>query len=94
VVSAFTDVENALIATRKTDEEEQAQKAAVATAQRAFDISKAQFDAGLVDITTLLNTQKTLFAAQDALVQARLGHLQAVVSLFKALGGGWSGTAA
>jgi len=94
VVSAFTDVENALIATRKTDEEEQAQKAAVATAQRAFDISKAQFDAGLVDITTLLNTQKTLFAAKDALVQARLGHLQAVVSLFKALGGGWSGTAA
>jgi NodT family efflux transporter outer membrane factor (OMF) lipoprotein len=92
VVSAFTDVENALIATRKTAEEEDAQKIAVTTAQRAFDISKAQFNAGLVDITTLLNTQRTLFSADDALVQAKLGHIQAVVSLFKALGGGWSGT--
>ena len=90
VLSAFTDVENSLIVARKTAEEEEAQKLAVVTAQRAFDISKAQFDAGLVDITTLLTTQKTLFAAEDALVQAKLGHVQAVVGLFKALGGGWS----
>ncbi len=90
VLSAFTDVENALIAARKTAEEEEAQKRVVATAQRAFDISKAQFNAGLVDLTTLLNTQKTLFAAEDTLVQAKLGHIQAVVGLFKSLGGGWS----
>ncbi len=90
VLSAFTDTENALITTRKTAEEEEAQKQVVATAQKAFEISKAQFNAGLVDITTLLNTQKTLFSAEDALVQAKLGHIQAVVGLFKSLGGGWS----
>ncbi|MEI7610146.1 MAG: TolC family protein, partial [Rhodospirillaceae bacterium] len=89
VISAFSDVENALNATAKTLEEEKAQQAAVATAQRAYDIAMAQFRAGLIDITTLLNTQKTLFAAQDALAQARLGHIQAAVGLFKALGGGW-----
>ena len=89
VASAFSDVENALIARRKTAEEEAAQRAAVDTAKRAYDISLDQFRAGLIDITTLLNTQKTLFGAQDALVQARLAHIQAVVGLFKALGGGW-----
>ncbi|MEI6558805.1 MAG: efflux transporter outer membrane subunit [Rhodospirillaceae bacterium] len=89
VVSAFSDVENALNATRKTAEEEQAQRAAVTTAQRAYTIALAQFRAGLIDITTLLNTQKTLFAAEDALAQVRLGRIQAVVGLFKALGGGW-----
>ncbi len=89
VVSAFSDVENAVVANHKTAEEETAQKAAVDTAQRAYDIAMAQFSAGLIDITTLLNTQKTLFAAEDALAQARLGHIQAAVGLFKALGGGW-----
>ena len=89
VLSAFSDVENALNATRKTKEEEQAQQAAVTTAKRAYDIAMAQFRAGLIDITTLLNTQKTLFGAEDALAQARLGHIQAAVGLFKALGGGW-----
>ncbi len=89
VVSAFSDVENAINATRKTAEEEQAQQVAVTTARRAYDIAMAQFRAGLIDITTLLNTQKTLFAADDALAQARLGHIQAAVGLFKALGGGW-----
>ena len=89
VVSAFSDVENALNATRKTAEEEQAQQAAAGTARRAYDIAMAQFRAGVIDITTLLNTQKTLFSAQDALAQAKLTHVQAEVGLFKALGGGW-----
>ncbi len=89
VVSAFSDVENAINATRKTAEEETAQQAAVTTAKRAYDIAMAQFRAGLIDITTLLNTQKALFSAEDALAQARLGHIQAAVGLFKALGGGW-----
>ncbi len=89
VLSAFSDVENAVVATNKTAEEEEAQKVAVSTAQRAYDIAMAQYGSGLIDITTLLNTQKTLFAAEDALAQARLGHIQATIGLFKALGGGW-----
>jgi outer membrane protein TolC len=46
---------------------------------------------GVTDITTVLNTERTLFQAQDALSQARLSHIQAIVSLYKALGGGWNG---
>ena len=89
VISAFADVENALIAIQKTAELEDAQRANVATSRNAYEIAQAQLQGGTVDITTVLNTQKALFSAQDLLVQARLLHLQAVVGLYKALGGGW-----
>lgn len=90
VVSAFSDVEDALAAVQQGAAQTQAQQAAQATAQKAFELSKQQMDEGLVDITTMLDTQRNLFAAQDALLQARLTQLQAIVSLYRALGGGWS----
>ena len=91
VISAFADVENSLNAVQKTSEQEEAQRVAEATARNAYEIAQAQLRGGTVDITTVLNTQRTLFSAQDAFAQARLAHLQAVVGLYKALGGGWDG---
>ena len=41
------------------------------------------------DVTTVLNTQRTLFTEQDQLVVVQLTRRQAVVCLFQALGGGW-----
>ncbi len=61
----------------------------VATSRRAYELSETQLRAGTIDITTVLNTQRTLFQAQDQLVVVRLTRLQAIVSLFQALGGGW-----
>ena len=92
VVSAFVDVEDALAAVEQEDRREQADKVVVSTAQRAYDIAQAQLYNGTIDILTVLNTQRSLFQAQDDLAQARLAHAQAVVSLFKALGGGWQGS--
>jgi outer membrane protein TolC len=42
-----------------------------------------------VDITSVLNTQRSLFSAQDALAQAQLAHIESSVNLYVALGGGW-----
>jgi outer membrane protein TolC len=42
----------------------------------------------------VLNTQQTLFQAQDTLTQVRLARLQATVGLFQALGGGWGAASA
>ena len=61
VVQAFTDVENALTAWRFTTEQEALQRQAVATAQRAADIARAQMQAGTVDVTTVLQAETTLF---------------------------------
>ncbi|HET8997402.1 MAG TPA: TolC family protein, partial [Acetobacteraceae bacterium] len=89
VVQAFTDVDNALTAWRYTSEQEELQRRAVATAQRAADIARAQLQAGTVDITTVLQAETTLFGDEDTLVQVRLARVQALVDLYKALGGGW-----
>ncbi|HVY57544.1 MAG TPA: efflux transporter outer membrane subunit [Xanthobacteraceae bacterium] len=90
VISAFSDVEIALIAIQQTAERERLQTAAVASARKAFDISETRLREGTVDLVTVLQTQQTLFQNEDLLAQARLAHLQAIVSLFQALGGGWS----
>jgi outer membrane protein, multidrug efflux system len=89
VIQAFTDVENALTAWRFTTEQETLQRRAVALAQRAADIARAQMLAGTVDITTVLQAETTLFADQDTLAQVRLARFQALLNLYKALGGGW-----
>ena len=61
----------------------------VTASRRAFDLSERQLQAGTADIVTVLNTQLTLFQAEDSLTQAELARLQAIVSLYQALGGGW-----
>lgn len=89
VISAFSDVETALSAIRNTTQTEQLQRDVVTSSQRAFDISEQRLREGTIDLVTVLQTQQTLFTAQDALVQARLARMQAIVSLYQALGGGW-----
>ncbi len=90
VVQAFTDVDIALTQWRFTTEQEALQRAAVETAQRAADIARAQMAVGTVDVTTVLTTETTLFSAEDTLVQIRLSRFQALLALYKALGGGWT----
>jgi NodT family efflux transporter outer membrane factor (OMF) lipoprotein len=89
VISGFSDVETALDAIRQTARREQIQRELVASSRRAFDISDRRLREGTVDLVTVLNTQQSLYQALDALTQARLARLQAVVSLYQALGGGW-----
>jgi NodT family efflux transporter outer membrane factor (OMF) lipoprotein len=89
VVQAFADVDNALMSIRQTTEKLRLQREVVAASRRAFQLSEQQLRAGTADIVTALNTQLTLFQAEDSLSQAQLARLLAIVSLYQALGGGW-----
>lgn len=89
VISAFANTEDALVAVQQTTELVARQQQAAQTAQRAYDFAQKQMRAGTISILTLLNTETTLFTAKDALAQAKYAHLQALVSLYQALGGGW-----
>ena len=89
VVQAFADVDNALMSIRQTTERLRLQRQVVAASRRAFELSEEQLGAGTADIVTVLNTQLTLFQAEDSLSQAQLARLLAIVSLYQALGGGW-----
>jgi outer membrane protein, multidrug efflux system len=90
VLSAFTDVEKALVALSQFTLQERLQIEAVKNSQRAFDVSETQLRAGTVNLITVLQTQQTLLIAENTLAQVRLTKLLAASSLFQALGGGWT----
>lgn len=90
VVSAFADVDTALTTLKEANERLRLQRIVVTSSRRAFELSERQLRAGTADIVTVLNTQLTLFQAEDSLAQYQLARLLAVVSLYQALGGGWS----
>jgi len=89
VVQSFADVDNALVSIRETTIRLRLQREVVASSRRALQLAEQQLRAGTVDILTVLNTQTTLFQAEDLLWQAQLARLLAIVSLYQALGGGW-----
>jgi outer membrane protein, multidrug efflux system len=89
IVSGFADVERALIAITDNAELERLQGQVVTASQQAFNIAETRLREGTVDLTTVLITQQALFNAQDAQVVVRLARLQAVLSLYQALGGSW-----
>jgi outer membrane protein, multidrug efflux system len=89
VLTAFSNVEDALVAARQTADQQERQQDAVTKARRAYQFAQAQMAAGTVNILTVLNTENALFSAQDVLVQVQFAHLQALIDLFTALGGGW-----
>ena len=90
VISAFSNVETSLGQVTHYATQEQALEREVKASAEAFRISELQYREGIVDITTVIQTQQTLFTAQDTLAQAKLARAQAVVGLYQALGGGWS----
>jgi len=89
VLTAFGNVEDALVAVQQTAEQQAREQVAVDKARRAFEFAQLQMQAGTTNILTELNTEIALFTAQDALVQVKFQHLQALIDLYQALGGGW-----
>jgi outer membrane protein TolC len=55
-------------------------------------LSLQRYKAGSIDYQSLLDTQRSLFSAQDSYASVRLEMLNAAVDLYKALGGGWDST--
>ena len=90
VLSAFADVEKALVALAQFTRQERLQIEAVNNSRKAFDVSETQLRAGTVNLITVLQTQQTLLIAENTLAQVRLTKLLAASSLFQALGGGWT----
>jgi multidrug efflux system outer membrane protein len=89
IINGFADVEKALNSIRGLDQQRQWQSEELNQAQTAFNIAQSRYQAGAEDLLTVLETQRTLYAAQDQNVQLRLSRMQASIALYKALGGGW-----
>jgi multidrug efflux system outer membrane protein len=90
IIAALIDVENALGEIHHLDVAREFQVENLKQSERAFEGAKLRYQAGSGDFLTLLEAQRTLYAARDQFVNYKLARLQALVSLCKALGGGWT----
>jgi outer membrane protein, multidrug efflux system len=90
VISAFSDVEKALIGLQQFTLQERLQQEAVTASRKAFEVAETQLRGGTINLITVLQAEQTLFTAENTLVTVRLNKLLAASSLFQALGGGWT----
>jgi multidrug efflux system outer membrane protein len=90
VATALEETEGAL--SQFSHSAEQTDKLAIAagSAEQAARLSKLRFDAGAVDFLIVLDAERQSLVARDALVLAQVGQATALVSVYRALGGGWS----
>ncbi len=89
VLTAFQDVENALIAFNKEQEHHKSINDAVIANQKAVDLSLQLYTAGQIEFLNVLEAQLSLYNSQNALVQSEDNVAADLIALYKALGGGW-----
>lgn len=90
VLTAFREVEDALVAVRTARTQAEAQQQQVAALQSALKLAELRYKGGLANYLDVLVARRNLFEAELALTGTRRLHLVSVVQLYKALGGGWS----
>jgi NodT family efflux transporter outer membrane factor (OMF) lipoprotein len=91
IQQAFRDVADALAGRATYGEQVRAQSQVVEAESVRYRLARLRYDNGVASYLDLLDAQRSLFAAQQALVQARLARLQNQVQLYRSLGGGWEG---
>jgi len=89
VLTALTDVEDALVALHGDQQRQLRLQNAFEAADIAATLASQRYSSGLVDFSTVLETQRTRLSTQDSLAQARAAVSSDHVRLYKALGGGW-----
>lgn len=90
VLAALEEAENKIFALGQERERRVSLSAAVDAARSASELSQQQYMAGLVDFNDVLNAEQSLLSFQDQLAQSDAAVATDLISLFKALGGGWS----
>jgi outer membrane protein, multidrug efflux system len=93
VLTCFEDVENSLSAYTREQARMSSLKDAVSANQRAFDLASQLYSNGLSDFLRVLDSQRALFASEDALIDSERAVTSNLVGLYKALGGGWDAVA-
>ena len=89
VLTALEDVENALTAYAREQVRRESLSQSVQANQQALGLSTQLYRSGLADFLRVLDSERSLFVAQDALVQSDQTVSLNLVQLYKALGGGW-----
>ena len=90
VLVALLDVENALVALVRNRERVEALASAVESVRNAAQLARQRYSAGLIDFQAVLDSERSVLLLEESLASARANGVQALIRLYKALGGGWS----
>jgi len=89
ILTAFREVEDALVGVSTAREQAAAQERQVNALQSALRLANLRYKGGLANYLDVLIAQRSLFDAELSLAATRRLHLVSIVQLYKALGGGW-----
>lgn len=93
IQAAFREVADALAQRSNLGDQLSAQQALVDATADSFQLSNARYQRGVDSYLDVMVTQRSLYAAQQGLIGTQLSRLANEVTLYKVLGGGWSGEA-
>ncbi|HTP66098.1 MAG TPA: efflux transporter outer membrane subunit [Geobacteraceae bacterium] len=89
IQGAFRDVDDALVDQRRTREQLEAQARQVEALRIYARTARLRYDNGYISYIEVLDAERSLFDAELAYTQTRGGLFQALINLYKAIGGGW-----
>ncbi len=89
VQNSFADVDNALVARKKLLDQIQAQERLVKANREYVHLARLQYEGGYSPYSTVLQAEQQLFPSELNYAQYRAGLFNALVNIYKAMGGGW-----
>lgn len=92
VFTALQEVEDAITAYVQEKMRERALATAVSANQRAVELASDRYVKGIGDFLQVLDAQRSLYTAEDQLVQSQRSTVANLIALYKAVGGGWNFT--
>ncbi len=90
VLTGLSEVEDALIACRRSAERLEILEKATRLARESDQLARQRYEAGEIDFLALLDSQRTLLGLEDSLISSRADRTIAYIRLYQALGGSWS----
>lgn len=91
ILVALEEVETSLVAYAEEQDRSGALTQATQAAEGAAELAREQYASGLIDFQTVLDAERSVLSLQEQLAQSRGQVTANVISLYKALGGGWTG---
>jgi outer membrane protein TolC len=89
VLTALEETDNALANFDNERRRRDRLREVVRASQTALDLAQIQYKAGLADFLTVLDSERTLAGNEDQLAQSQVSVITNLITLYKALGGGW-----
>ena len=89
VLGAFNEVEVALSNIQLLEAQAEVAASSLEAAEEAFRIAQVRYEEGVADFQTVLQAQNTLFSTRNTFLDNKLQRLNAVLSFYQTLGGGW-----